>query len=384
MWGCSGRPPHVHIGKMQPEASQINISSKSRQLNTNHNNQQTRGFPRTKSILLWSGAGLFGVGDGGGSGCFSLFPQVLDIEGTPHGLIHFLVQHEVLACRTDEFGELEVAARLEKAFWKPLLLCESPMPQLLVAEPGSDVMARSKIELLTMLFRQGFEPQSSVPDAWSAGKPLVLKRQQILSGSKLYFCALVQRDAILCKGATEIFHVAQAKYYRALLTLKSLTAMQAAIADAQSPAIDLEPFFSSENVLSAVPRAIEAPEDPEEHAADFEVVPVLTNSYAASQALIQPFVCPPVASAGNARSVINFDGCSHSSGILRAYIRCCWGHEACFKYRQVNVAGSRERLIAFLFAWQLWGEHRPRDQHTGAGNDPPLRMVDEQFRLLFE
>ena len=48
---------------------------------------------------------------------------------------------------------------------------------------------------------------------------------------------------------------------------------------------------------------------------------------------------------------------------------------------QLNVAGSRERLIAFLSAWAISGAGLERADHVGFV--PPEALVDEQERFLF-
>ena len=80
--------------------------------------------------------------------------------------------------------------------------------------------------------------------------------------------------------------------------------------------------------------------------------------------------------------VVHFDNCSLPSGIQRGYIICTWpDHDMCKKHMQINVAGSRERLIAYLSAWNLCGEGLPRELHSGG--EPPEHLVEEQLRLLF-
>ena len=54
---------------------------------------------------------------------------------------------------------------------------------------------------------------------------------------------------------------------------------------------------------------------------------------------------------------------------------------SCFKYQQLNVAGSRERLVAFLYAWNLWGESVDREEH--ATKPPPEILVEATFLRLF-
>ena len=59
------------------------------------------------------------------------------------------------------------------------------------------------------------------------------------------------------------------------------------------------------------------------------------------------------------------------------------GHAQCFKYQQINIAGTRERLIAFLYAWNLWGEGKSREDHAGQKHNPPDILVDATCLRLF-
>jgi hypothetical protein len=109
---------------------------------------------------------------------------------------------------------------------------------------------------------------------------------------------------------------------------------------------------------------------------------VQVEAHAVLQASLRPFPLPPLGIGFDMASVVvNFDNCSHSSGIMRGYVKCPWGHKDCFKYQQVNVAGNRERLIAFLSAWAIMGEGLDREAHSG--HDPLPANVDLPISVLF-
>ena len=53
-----------------------------------------------------------------------------------------------------------------------------------------------------------------------------------------------------------------------------------------------------------------------------------------------------------------------------------------FKYRQISVAGTRERLIAYLHAWLLLGQDLDtKEEHREA--TPSEADIDRHVQLLF-
>ena len=82
---------------------------------------------------------------------------------------------------------------------------------------------------------------------------------------------------------------------------------------------------------------------------------------------------------------IMWDHYSHSSGVQRGYIRCP-GHDACFRYAQVNTFPTRSRLAAYLFAWRSLGADGQisRESHQSRDCKPSeaqIALVEPDVRL---
>lgn len=60
---------------------------------------------------------------------------------------------------------------------------------------------------------------------------------------------------------------------------------------------------------------------------------------------------------------IKYDGGSHSSRIVRAYIKCK-AHSRCFKYRQINLDPDAKTRHAQLLAWAGCGPDVTRIEHV--------------------
>ena len=61
---------------------------------------------------------------------------------------------------------------------------------------------------------------------------------------------------------------------------------------------------------------------------------------------------------------VRFDGWSHQSGVLRAYVRCTnTMHVACFRYMQVNQLGRQAEVVANLLGWAELGDGISRADH---------------------
>lgn len=276
-------------------------------------------------------------------------------------------------------GGLEIAIPMKHLTYKPLVLLSDPYLEMSV----TDRSAISKLDLITLLHREGFEGVREPPVAWTPAARMVYRLQSVLSGSKSYLLCLVRREEILSKGVCSILHNRDAKYYRLLLGLADLREVQQLLDRAALTPAKCKSLLED----SGVP--VEEPEEPlqmldapnQEAGVLHESAPVQIALHAAEQARMRPHVFPPIPIAGTTVPIVYFDGCSHKNGILRGFTKCIWGHEGCHKYQQSNVAGSRERLISFLYAWNLWGEGKTREDH--AGNSPPDDIVQAQHDLLF-
>ena len=80
---------------------------------------------------------------------------------------------------------------------------------------------------------------------------------------------------------------------------------------------------------------------------------------------------------------IRFDGASHSSGVIRACIRCPnLAHKRCLKYRQVDQDPNERSMLEFLLAWALAGNHVSRGEHVHKFFFPAEEQWREARELL--
>ena len=296
--------------------------------------------------------------------------------------VESLIEQGFAARREGEFGEAEYAVSITAFAWRPVLRCSAPVVEFSVLPGDVHVLQQSRLDLLALLHRQGFEGTSNLPKSWTPEAPMQYRLQNITGGTKFYFVCLALRAEILNKGATEILHNAGGSYYRALLFLKDTQPVQALV-DAGPVSEESLTALLDEDGATAEPefRPLLATEDGEEDEGASEQLPVQLAADAAQRAMMRPFELPPILAASPVPGVVHFDNASHSSGILRGWLRCAWNHPRCFKYQQINVAGSRERLIAFLHTWNLLGEAMSREDHTRMR--PPDDAVDAQERIIF-
>jgi hypothetical protein len=82
------------------------------------------------------------------------------------------------------------------------------------------------------------------------------------------------------------------------------------------------------------------------------------------------------------RCLVKFDNPSHASGIQRAYIECPWGHEGCYRYRQVNLTPNYDDMVALLYTWAIQGEGKTKEQHRDEVQ-PTLAEVSDMKLALY-
>jgi hypothetical protein len=208
--------------------------------------------------------------------------------------------------------------------------------------------------------------------------------------SKWYLVALVCRDAIFRKSASFIWHVAPAGYWKALALLDDISGVErlALAKDKTSKSYDTILKGSKLPALKDDPDQLHDDVEPNDdsdddgnggdgNVASADPLPIAHAAFVAEQERVAPVMLAP--RADGTRPIVHFDGCSHKSGILRGYIRCCHGHPRCFKYQQLNVAGTRKRLVAFLSAWLDKGAHLTHAEHIGPAGVPDEDQVQQHL-----
>lgn len=153
--------------------------------------------------------------------------QLQDYEQLPTGnqlkhAIETLAMHDIVSTSRDEGGAITtIKPNFDAVHYVPLVALSQPSLEFNIAEKATCVTQRSKLDLVSTLCKQGFEPSWDCTRYWEMSGPTVF-RAQALSGSKLYFVALILRDEIAPRSKF-ILHNGTARYYRLLLSLKDLS-----------------------------------------------------------------------------------------------------------------------------------------------------------------
>jgi hypothetical protein len=298
-----------------------------------------------------------------------------------------LISIGLVESRQGAGGELEVAESARHLSFLPIVALRRPMLESASPSVSTDVMTLSLLDMLGLLHREGFSGTREALDSWTADDEQKSYRlQSVSAGPKIYFACLLRRSVLVGKGLLRMSHYGPASFYRALMCHRKPQEVQVALEDEGRSSMIFEKFLED----AGVPAREARPVEPGDHdlplvevgADDVMMGPVQLNQLAVDQAMLQPFVLPDYGGILPEQVSLHFSPpWSHGSGQLRGFVRCPWGHEHCWKYRQLNVAGSRERLIAFLSAWTIMGAGLERGEHVGSV--PAESMVDQQEHSIF-
>lgn len=280
--------------------------------------------------------------------------------------LHFLESQNLVAVRTNEFLEPEVAVRASRTtlVWA----CSLRSPSTLLAMPASELS--HKLDLLLQLIREGWTSKFELimepltPD--SAREVSIL----MISRSSTYFLALIRLRSLFEKGCKLVYHGRPQSYYECLLAFDDLSDFhddprrlmwnqrqfldllhgRPVIDSAPDPICDFEADADAEveplplEDIGGGVDALPPPALPALRRVD-ALAPVLAGADALGEALR-----PIELVVGEHAYSVRFDYFSHSSRIQRGYIHCpC--HRACFRYRQVTHFRDRKALCAYLIAW---------------------------------
>ena len=203
------------------------------------------------------------------------------------------------------------------------------------------------------------------------------------SGTKLYFVALLLRNEIASRGGF-VMHTGSARYYQLLLSLKDLAVLDyLKDTSASMPDAPLQALLDDVSLHEPLVPLEDSDEPDTEQNGDIEsygetassditdALPIVIQRYAAETAQLRPYQYE----GSHGVAYVHFDNCSHSSGKLRAFIKC-GRHEGCTKHIQVETAGSRHAAICYCVAWLYWAEAErlPRDKHSC--KEPPAAWID--------
>ena len=235
-----------------------------------------------------------------------------------------------------------------------------------------DYKRMGKLEMLYLLFMQGYRPMNALPSpklchSPQTSEPFVLL--PMLKRSRLYLEALLMADDIFSAGFTKISHEGTDCYYACLLVRGNDDVVRKIneIEDITS-LVDSEykKILKDEDLPVALPVAQEdvgvaivAVEPP-----PVPVVPML--------AVAPPEWLGPMSfefPCGHLVCTISLDGHSHQSGIRRAYGKCPWtDHEKCFKYCHTSNFPEVWQSIAFILSYmRAGGACCDKEEHQKCG-----------------
>ena len=262
----------------------------------------------------------------------------------------------------DEYGELMVAVNPRWIDWKNTIGLAWPLP-LCRIETDAALLKKSKIELMIMLHRAGWEPSGETLEPYVVGgtRAYVSDSKKPLS----YLAALVFSANIFEKGVPSIRHNGVDSYYRCLITLlgQRLAACLQALEEGRTSAF----------------KALLAPADLEEQPETVPALAVLDAAEAADEGaedsgivnMLPPLASPDawtrvIAHVGgdSHRLRIYFDQLSKNSLAQRAFCDCRH-HDACVWCRNVTI-DSKRRFCAMLYSWELQGRAFPDRASKGA------------------
>ena len=263
-----------------------------------------------------------------------------------------------IATQHDEFGEIVVAARAENVCFVPTHLVRDPRRAFvhICAELTEPVVA--KLMALMRLRWQGWSLCDNMPKPTFVGALARHVWASVPLGPAAYFEALLNCEAIFAKHDNiSIFHGMPASYYECLLGLADLTSI---VGLGDEIRRQKAKFF--QELLET--GAVEVPA----HEADAmlaaleddygeEFVPVDAAVWAEALGRHVGFLRTPIVYERPEMEeglTINFDRCTHASGMQRAFVSCPHHKdESCRRYVFVHNFETRVHAAAWLVAWAL-------------------------------
>lgn len=292
------------------------------------------------------------------------FVDSLAVPSFDKGRMQSLIDAGAIVAQTTMFGESLFAVDAGAFAWQLSFVCGLPRRCMSIVPDHRAPEELTKLDLVAILLWQGLEPVSTAPEPSPIEGVTSFWSGALATVTKWYLCALYLREDIQKRGALTMHHRAPASFFEALCKSKNTLEVQLALEcgthnwsalmdEPTGDSLDLvdNPVLQQDLVRAPIGNGIVS----------------LARLRSAQDLYRRPFTIPPQFVAEFA--IIRFDGCSHKSGIPRGYVKCPWGHTACFRYQQLNVAGSRERLIANLVWWASEGEKRSRAEHQALAFD---------------
>ena len=299
--------------------------------------------------------------------------------------LRLMADWKVAELREDEFGAIQASLVPSSLHFRDGWRTEDA-PLALGALPlDSNVLKHHKLELVMGLCIDGWEPQlaplshNSDNETKEFSLPMVMR-------SKLYFPVLCDLGSVWSGGLSQVYTNLPEQYYQAVLTLPDLSSLDAmteaelrafgnhrfaALVDGNAPAAAgvraMVPIADADDDHAPIPLADMPDVIPHDIDLDIDDIVVAHEGVAIREVDMRERQIEGYS--------IKYDSGSHSSGIVRAYIKCA-SHARCFKYRQTNRDPTSRERHAYILAWARCGPNVSRAEHVDRNFNPTAAQVE--------
>jgi hypothetical protein len=288
-----------------------------------------------------------------------------------------LVAKGSVVLEEDEFGDQKAALVSTGNSIQSLQMVSSG--GLLPSQTDAASLMSPKLQLVAMCLRLG----------WAFGKmgavigeslPKIIDTDAVLS-NRAFWAVAASLEAIISRGLTKIYTRMPAKYYEYVFSCGDYTLLLAQGDQIRN--------WSHEEWVGSI-----AGKDPTSAAASTAAVvdahAVADDEQEEGSVVIVPVLPPQIPSelqSARTRMIIsrppvvwttrdgvclhvNFDGCSHQSGMPRCYVDCAeHAAEGCVKYRFIHHFPSARDCVSWLFAWRIDG-YLSADRSSHVASEP--------------
>jgi len=287
--------------------------------------------------------------------------------------IEALRQSGVVKISWDEFGEAQLAVRPEAIEWSASHRVIAPLPICRVIRPVKCLLKCTKIDLLVMLTRQGWQNDNPT-------EPLLptspLKCRLSVKPALSYLAAMACKDMIFAKHVPQIHHNQHDHYYRSLIKLEADQLAQMLLEEEGKTDKWFKQYFEkwapdeSSDSGSEGDDLPPRPKPPARHAGDHLPLPVLD---VVDDAYI-PWTRKIVSVEGDpAELKVYTSNRNVATGKQEAWLTCLHhADERCIRWR--TLYGTQAEFCAYMYVWHQDGIQLPhirgRDTHMSHEPDP--------------
>jgi hypothetical protein len=305
------------------------------------------------------------------------FVSTLAMEHMTNTCVRDLANSGIVVCRPDEFGDMSVSLRLSSVQLRGTRSLTSPTLVLNQLPREVALSKMCKLEVLQLLYREGWASIVDAPAAYTQLDPLEFDSSYIY-GPKSYLVALASTSIIFGKPGSDmnLYHRMKDGYYLALLRMPDLTTLSA------KSFLELK-AMTDRDFRAALPAILDAGGDGGD---DPPAPPAAGGEAVAAVVAVRPVIMdePGIESiiVGHPGRV-NFDKFSHQSGHQRAFLYCR-AHVGCRQYTFVKDHPTRQRCVAILLAWNAMRHSADcSTQLTHTAAKPTAANVDLFYKEQF-